>query len=104
MFSSEMPTGHSAAHEPMLVQAPKPSLSIWATMFSTRVLRSTWPWGSSESCDTLADTNSIADAFLHAATHAPQPMQVAASKARSEISFGIGISLPSGAPPVFTLT
>ena len=45
-----------------------------------------------------------ADAFLHAATHAPQPMQAAESIASSETSFEIGIALPSGAPPQFTDT
>ena len=38
MFSSLMPTGNSAAREPILEQAPKHLVSIWATMFSTRVL------------------------------------------------------------------
>ena len=52
----------------------------------------------------LAETNSIAEAFLHAATQAPQPMQVAALKASSAIFLGTGISLASGTPPVFTDT
>ena len=43
---------------------------------------------------------SMAEAFGQAATHAPQPMHAAASIARSAFSFGIGIALASGAPPV----
>ena len=43
---------------------------------------------------------SMAEAFGQAATQAPQPMQAAASIARSAFSFGTGIALPSGAPPV----
>src|SRR5690606_13525631 len=50
------------------------------------------------------DTNNIADAFLQAATQAPQPIQVAASKASSAMRLGTGILLASGTPPVFTLT
>ena len=51
---------------------------------------------------TFAATNSIAEAFLQAATHAPQPIQAAASIARSDSGFGMGIVLPSGVPPVLT--
>jgi hypothetical protein len=43
--------------------------------------------------------NNIADAFGHAATHAPQPMHVAASKARSAKSLGTGVVFASGALP-----
>ena len=42
----------------------------------------------------------MADAFLHAATHAPQPMQAAASMERSALSLGTSTALPSGALPV----
>ncbi len=38
----------------------------------------------------LAAVNSIAEPFGHAATQAPQPMQVAASNAWSASSFGTG--------------
>ena len=48
--------------------------------------------------------NSDADAFLQAATHAPQPMHAAASNAASASSFGTRISLASGALPVPTDT
>src|ERR1700741_1449586 len=46
----------------------------------------------------------MAEAFLQAATQAPQPIQVAELKASSAITLGIGISLASGTPPVFTET
>jgi hypothetical protein len=45
----------------------------------------------------------MAEAFLQAATHAPQPIHVAASKASSATFLGIGISFASGTPPVFRL-
>ena len=38
----------------------------------------------------------------HAATHAPQPMQAAASKEVSAASFGTGVRFASEAAPVFT--
>ena len=47
---------------------------------------------------------SIADAFGHAATQAPQPMHAAASKAISAFSFFTGIACASGAAPVLTET
>src|ERR1700744_2566509 len=96
--------GHSASQAPVLVQLPKPSSSIWATIACTRLQRSGCPCGNKASCDTLADTNSIAEAFLQAATQAPQPIQVAELKASSAITLGISISLASGTPPVFTDT
>ena len=48
--------------------------------------------------------DSIADAFLHAATHAPQPMQAAAANAASASGFGTGRLFASRALPVFTET
>jgi len=71
---------------------------------ATRRARSGLPWGSIASCEIFALMKRCADAFLHAATQAPQPMHAAESMARSEISFEIGIALPSGAPPQFTDT
>ena len=62
--------------------------------------RSGWPCGSNPRCAIFAPVNSAAEAFGHAATHAPQPMQAAASMARSASSFGTRIALPSGALPV----
>src|ERR1700684_187067 len=96
--------GPSASQAPVLVQLPKPSASIWATMACTRLQRSGCPCGSIPSCDTLADTNSIAEAFLQAATQAPQPMQVAELKASSAITLGMGMELASMVTPVFTET
>ena len=54
-------------------------------------------------CD-LGRGEQLADALGQAATQAPQPMQVAASKARSATGFWIGIALASTTPPVFTDT
>ena len=41
---------------------------------------------------------------MQAATHAPQPMQAAASIARSASRLGTGRAFASGVPPVFTET
>src|SRR5204863_3759493 len=95
--------GQAASQAPVLVHAPNPSLSIWASIFTTRVLRSGFPCGNKARCDTLAPTNSMALLFLQAATQAPQPIHMAAAKASSALSFGIGSALPSTALPVFTL-
>ena len=48
----------------------------------------------------FAAVKSEADALGQAATHAPQPMQAAASMAVSTLTFGIRIVLASCAPPV----
>src|SRR5258706_10307381 len=96
--------GQTASQEPVTVQLPKPASSIFRTMLSARRSFSALPWGRRFRWETFALTKSIAEAFLHAATHAPQPMQAAASIERSEASFGTGVALPSGAPPVFTET
>ena len=45
MFSKDIPLGHSISQAPVLVQFPKPSKSIWRTMFCTRSTASTWPCG-----------------------------------------------------------
>jgi len=50
-----------------------------------------------ESKDNKAHQSAL---FGHAATHAPQPMQAAASMAASATSLGIGMRLASGAVPV----
>src|ERR1700740_1340659 len=104
MLVRDISLGRSASQAPVLVQLPKPSSSICATIFCTRLQRSVWPCGSMANCDTLAETNSIAEAFLQAATQAPQPMQVAELKASSAITLGTGISFASGTPPVLTDT
>ena len=46
----------------------------------------------------------LPEPFLQAATHAPQPIQEAASIASSATGFGIGMAFASGTPPVFTDT
>src|SRR5213594_1527148 len=92
--------GQTASHEPVTVQLPNPSLSICSTIANTRRSFSGLPCGRRFRCETFADTNNIALAFLQAATHAPQPMHAAASIARSESCFGTGIAFPSGAEPV----
>ena len=105
MFSKEIPFGHSTSHAPVLEHAPKPSFSACFTIFKTRSLASTCPCGNKAYWETLADTNREAEAFLQAATHAPQPIQVAASKAASAFSFSIGIALASCVfPEVLTET
>ena len=52
----------------------------------------------------FAPVNSIAEAFGHAATQAPQPMQDAASIDASAASRFTGIAFASGAPPQFAET
>src|SRR5580765_1277336 len=99
MFEIGISLGQTASHLPSLEQLPNPSASACSIMLTTRVDRSTSPCGSSARCEILALMNKCADAFLHAATQAPQPMHAAESIARSEISLAIGIAFPSGAPP-----
>ena len=53
---------------------------------------------------TLAPVNSIDEPFGHAATQAPQPMQIAASIAASWISGWTGIEFGSGFGPALTET
>src|SRR5690606_1563603 len=103
MFPKEIPFGHSTSHAPVLVQFPKPSSSIWLTMFNTRSVASTLPRGNRANCETFAETYSVAEAFLREATHAPHPLQAAASKDLSALSLRIGIALASCVfPEVFT--
>ena len=104
MLETEIPAGQAASHSEVFVQAPNDSWSMAATILVTRPVRSACPWGKIARCETLAETKSMADAFLQAATHAPQPMQAAASMARSCDALGMGIVFPSGAWPVFTET
>ena len=72
-------------------------------MLSARRSFSGFPCGNRFKCETLAATKSIALAFLHAATQAPQPMHCAASIAKSASDFGTGMELASGAAPVRTV-
>ena len=83
--------------------APKPSALCCGTMCKARACRSGWPCGSSPRWVIFAPVNSDAEAFGQAATHAPQPIHAAASIARSALSFGIRIVLPSRALPAGTL-
>ena len=77
--------GQTASHSPSFEQLPNPSASIRSTIATTRAARSTSPCGSSAEVRDLRAVKSAADAFLHAATQAPQPMHAAASIARSAI-------------------
>src|SRR5262245_45233375 len=104
MFSTLIRLGQAASHSKWFVQWPKPSASICATILSTRSQRSGWPCGRRASWEILAEVKSDADALGQAATQAPQPMQAAASIARSAFSLGTGRELPSGALPVGALT
>src|ERR1044072_1327247 len=94
--------GQTASQAPVTVHPPNPWASIAETMLRTRRSFSTLPCGRRFRCETLAETKSIADAFLQAATQAPHPMQAAASIARSESDLETGSALPSGVPPVET--
>src|SRR5579859_362929 len=98
----EISLGQTASQAPVDVQLPNPSLSICATISATRVFRSGLPCGNNARCDTFADTKSSAELFLQAATQAPQPIQAAAAKAVSALSFSTGMALASTAFPVFT--
>src|SRR5881409_709273 len=49
------------------------------TILRTRLSRSGCPCGKSARCETFAEVKSMADPLGHAAAHAPQPMQAAAS-------------------------
>ena len=92
----EICLGHSAWQAPVLVQLPKPSSSILATIALARRAPSTRPWGSLASDDTRAATKSMAEPFLHVAAQAPQPMQAAASIDSSASACEIGMALASG--------
>src|SRR5690606_15174982 len=104
MLVIEIFLGHSTSQAPVFVQFPKPSSSIFATIDLARRAASTRPCGNNANWLTLAETKSIADPFLQAATHAPQPIHAAASIAISASSRGMGIALASGTPPVLTDT
>lgn len=102
MFSTSIFWGHSTLQASVLVQFPKPSKSIWTTIFNTLSLRSTIPWGSLAKWLTFAAENSAALAFLQIATQAPHPIQAAALKAFSAIWCGIRIEFALGACPMST--
>ena len=94
--------GDQAAADAKVARVPKPASSIVCTIASTRRSFSAWPCGRRFKCAAFAATKSIAEAFWHAATHAPQPMHAAASKAASALGLGTGVALASGALPVRT--
>src|SRR5580765_2651438 len=96
--------GQTASHSPSFEQLPNPSLSACAIIAVTRWYRSCCPCGSRARCEIFALMKRWADAFLHAATQAPQPMHAAESIAASDTSFGIRMLFPSCAPPAFTET
>ena len=99
MKSMLISLGQAASHSRWLVQEPKYS-SITSTIASVRRERSGWPWGSRFRWASLAAVKSWPAPLGQAATHAPQPMQAAASIARSAFSFGTAIRFASGAEPV----
>src|SRR5215471_16233483 len=99
MFDIGIDFGQTASHSPSFEQPPNPSASACSTIATTRLPRSTSPCGMRARCEIFAPMNKCAEAFLHAATHAPQPMHAAASMARSDVDLGTRMELPSGAPP-----
>src|SRR3954470_4747593 len=99
MLEIEISFGQTASHSPSFEQLPNPSASWRSTIATTRAERSGWPCGSRPRCDVLAEVKSTADAFLHAAAQAPQPMHCAASMARSDVGLGTRIALASWGPP-----
>src|SRR5450759_4053743 len=102
MFTILISFGHSASQAPVFEQLPKPTSSIFSTIALTLSLASIRPWGKRANWEILADTNNIAEAFLQAATQAPQPIQIAESKASSDFFFCTRIELASGAAPLLT--
>src|ERR1043165_2534759 len=104
MFVIAISFGQTASQAPVNVQEPNPSFSICATMLNTRFFLSGCPCGNNPRCAIFAETNNEAEAFLHAATQAPHPIQAAAAKDASALFFSMGIEFPSTALPVFTET
>ena len=65
------------------------------TIAFARLAASGLPCGRSANWLTFELTKSMAEPFLHAATQAPQPIQVAQSIASSAASLGIRMALAS---------
>ena len=101
MTSIGISFGQTASHSPSFVQLPKPSASICSTIAQHAVVALRLALRQQARCETFAAVKSIAEAFLHAATQAPQPMQAAESMAASASAFGTRMALPSCAPPVW---
>src|SRR5260370_37004770 len=92
--SSLISFGHTASHSPMFVQLPNSSRFTAATMLRMRSWRSGCPCGRTPRCVTFAPVNNDADALGQAATHAPHPIQAAASMAVSAAGLGTGMAFP----------
>ena len=75
IFSIEMPLGQTASQAPVLVHAPNPSLSIWATILSARLCLSGLPCGRSDRWVTLAERKSDYDTGQYSANPPFQPAQ-----------------------------
>src|SRR5215468_3315417 len=90
MFEMGISFGQTASHSPSFEQLPNPSASARSIIATTRLERSNCPCGMSARCEILALMKRCADAFLQAATQAPQPMQTAASIAPSDTLLGMG--------------
>ncbi len=73
-------------------------------MSLAREVRSALAIGMSARCPSFAPTKRFADPFGQAATHAPQPMQAARSRADSAVSCPCGVVSASGALPVGSWT
>src|SRR4051812_40412576 len=86
MLVMEISFGQTASHAPVKVHEPNPSRSICATMLSALLFLSGCPCGNKARCAILAAVKREAEAFLQAATQAPQPMQLAAPNAASDLS------------------
>src|SRR5512143_3934606 len=102
MLTMEISLGQVFSHSRWLEQLPNPQASIARIMPMARRAASGRPWGSRANWDTFALRKSMAEALGQAATQAPQPMQAAASMARSARSAGTGRELASDALPVLT--
>ena len=85
----ETSLGHAFSHIRWFVQLSNPQSSISLSMASTCRVASGCPWGSSANWDTLALTNSMADAFGQDATQAPGP----AAEARGRVHGLFGLFL-----------
>jgi hypothetical protein len=96
ILAMEISLGHSASHSRSFEQLPKHSASIFRTMAIAPRAASGRPWGKRANWDIFAPTKSMAGALGQAATHAPHPIQAAASMALSAISWGTGMELAGG--------
>ena len=93
MFSNEMPLGHSTSHAPGVCTVTKTfQIHLMYHVQHALFRLAGCPCGSNENWLIFADANNIAEEFLHVATQAPQPIQVAASNALSAFSFGTGMA------------